>query len=64
MKVSSNEENPIDVEMISDRILDAEFDSELEKDRFLGRREEPTNISEYAGPGLDKAEGLEVESDD
>ncbi|MFB6092539.1 MAG: DNA-directed RNA polymerase subunit A' [Haloquadratum sp.] len=64
VKVSSSEENPIDVENIADRILDAEFDSEAEKERFLGRKEQPTNISEYAGPGLDKAQGLEVESDD
>ncbi|WP_336024372.1 DNA-directed RNA polymerase subunit A' [Halobellus salinisoli] len=64
VKVSSSEDNPIDVENVADRILDAEFSSEEEKAEFLGRKELPTNISEYAGPGLDKAGSLEVESDD
>jgi len=64
VKVSSSEDNPVDVENVADRILDAEFDSETEKREFLGRKEQPTNISEYAGPGLDKAQSLEVESDD
>ncbi len=64
VKVSSSEDNPIDVENVADRILDAEFSSEEEKAEFLGRKELPTNISEYAGPGLDKARSLEVESDD
>ncbi|MFD1685459.1 DNA-directed RNA polymerase subunit A' [Halobellus litoreus] len=64
VKVSSSEDNPIDVENVADRILDAEFSSEEEKERFLGRQEQPTNISEYAGPGLDKARNLGVESDD
>ena len=64
VKVSSSEDNPVDVENVADRILDAEFGSEAEKAQFLGRKENPTNISEYAGPGLDKAQSLEVESDD
>jgi len=64
VKVSSSEDNPVDVENVADRILDAEFVSDAEKERFLGRQEDPTNISEYAGPGLDKAQSLEVESDD
>jgi len=64
VKVSSSEDNPIDVENVADRILDAEFTSEKEKEEFLGRKELPTNISEYAGPGLDKARNLGVESDD
>ncbi|MGQ4556611.1 DNA-directed RNA polymerase subunit A' [Halobellus sp. GM3] len=64
VKVSSSEDNPIDVENVADRILDAEFTSEAEKERFLGRKQRPTNISEYAGPGLDKAGGVGVESDD
>jgi DNA-directed RNA polymerase subunit A' len=64
VKVSSNDDNPIDVEGIADRVLDAEFGSEEEKERFLGSREPPTNLSEYAGPGLNKAQGMEVESDD
>jgi DNA-directed RNA polymerase subunit A' len=64
VKVSSNDDNPIDVEGIADRVIEAEFDSEVEKERFLGREEPPTNLSEYAGPGLNKAQGMEVESDD
>ncbi|UWG51668.1 DNA-directed RNA polymerase subunit A' [Halalkaliarchaeum sp. AArc-CO] len=66
VRVSSSEDNDIDVDQIADRVLEAEFDSEEEREEFLGRREPPTNLSEYAGPGLDKAQGLdtEVESDD
>ncbi|WP_435064472.1 DNA-directed RNA polymerase subunit A' [Halobaculum sp. EA56] len=63
VKVSSSEDTPIDIEQITDRIVDAEFGSEEEKERFLGRREEPTNLSEYAGPGLDKAGGMGVSDD-
>jgi DNA-directed RNA polymerase subunit A' len=64
VKVSSTDDDPIDVEGIADRVIEAEFDSDVEKERFLGRREPPTNLSEYAGPGLNKAQGMEVESDD
>src|SRR6056297_2716879 len=64
VKVSSGEENDIDVEQIADRVIDAEFVDETEKERFLGEREPPTNLSEHAGPGLNKASELEVESDD
>jgi DNA-directed RNA polymerase subunit A' len=70
VKVSSTQEHGIDVDSIADRVLDAEFTDEADKQRFLGREEPPTNLSEYAGPGLDKAKGLEtdaapgVESDD
>ncbi|WP_435127299.1 DNA-directed RNA polymerase subunit A' [Halobaculum sp. D14] len=64
VKVSSTEDDPIDVEQITDRIVESEFGSEEEKQRFLGRKEPPTNLSEYAGPGLDKAGGVGVESDD
>jgi DNA-directed RNA polymerase subunit A' len=64
VKVSSSEDGDVDVESIADRIIEAEFDSATEKDRFLGREERPTNLSEHAGPGLNKALGTEVESDD
>jgi len=63
VKVSSNEDNPIDVEGITQRVLDNEFSSDEQKDRFLGQRTESTNLSEYAGPGLNKA-GQGVNSDD
>ncbi|WP_210113672.1 DNA-directed RNA polymerase subunit A' [Halorubrum trapanicum] len=64
VKVSSGEEDGIDVDNIVDRVVDAEFASSEEKERFLGEREPPTNLSEHAGPGLNKAAELEVESDD
>lgn len=64
VKVSSSEDGDVDVEQIADRIIESEFDSEAQKERFLGRREPPTNLSEHAGPGRNKAIGTEVESDD
>ncbi len=64
VKVSSGEGDGIDVGGIADRVLQAEFDSDEEKDRFLGERAPPTNLSEHAGPGLNKADELGVESDD
>ncbi len=62
VKVSSGEGDGIDVDDIVDRVVDAEFESDDEKDRFLGERAPPTNLSEHSGPGLNKASG--VESDD
>ncbi|WP_049911156.1 DNA-directed RNA polymerase subunit A' [Halorubrum lipolyticum] len=62
VKVSSGEGDGIDVDDIVDRVVDAEFESDDEKDRFLGERTPPTNLSEHSGPGLNKASG--VESDD
>jgi DNA-directed RNA polymerase subunit A' len=64
VKVSSGEDDPIDVEGITQRVLDAEFSSEEQKARFLGEDSDTTNLSEYAGPGLNKAGGAGVESDD
>ena len=64
VKVSSNEETPIDVEKIAGRVMDAEFDSNSDKEAFLGRKERATNVSERAGPGLNKARELGVDSDD
>jgi DNA-directed RNA polymerase subunit A' len=55
VKVSSDEDDPVDVESITQRVLDAEFSSDEQKARFLGEKQEATNISEYAGPGLNKA---------
>ncbi|ADJ16278.1 DNA-directed RNA polymerase subunit A' [Halalkalicoccus jeotgali] len=48
VRVSSDEDNPIDVEGIASRVLDEEFASEEEKRAFLGRREPTTNLSEHA----------------
>jgi DNA-directed RNA polymerase subunit A' len=64
VKVASNDDNDIDVDHIADRVIDAEFASDAEKEQFLGTSEPPTNLSEHAGPGLNKAADLEVESDD
>ncbi|MBP1985913.1 DNA-directed RNA polymerase subunit A' [Halolamina salifodinae] len=55
VKVSSDEDDPVNVEAITQRVLDAEFSSDEQKARFLGEEEVETNISEYAGPGLNKA---------
>ncbi|QKY21324.1 DNA-directed RNA polymerase subunit A' [Halolamina sp. CBA1230] len=55
VKVASDEDDPVDVESITQRVLDKEFSSEEQKKRFLGERSETTNLSEYAGPGLNKA---------
>ena len=62
VKMSSGDDSGIDVDDITDRVVDAEFESADEKERFLGERELPTNLSEHSGPGLNKASG--VESDD
>ncbi|ERH02674.1 MAG: DNA-directed RNA polymerase, beta'' subunit/160 kD subunit [Halonotius sp. J07HN6] len=59
-KVSSNEDFDVDVEAITDRVVDAEFDSESEKEAFLSPSEAPTNLSEHADP-IDLSE---VEADD
>ena len=48
VKVSSGEGDGIDVDGIVDRVVDAEFESSEEKERFLGGREPPTNLSEHA----------------
>lgn len=64
IKVSSGEGDGIDVDGIADRVLESEFASDDEKERFLGERTPPTNLSEHAGPGLNKADELGVESDD
>jgi DNA-directed RNA polymerase subunit A' len=64
VKVSSGEGDGIDVDGIVDRVVDAEFGSEDEKERFLGERVPPTNLSEHTGPGRNKATGTGVESDD
>ncbi|XVH32995.1 DNA-directed RNA polymerase subunit A' [Haloferacaceae archaeon DSL9] len=60
VRVSSKADNAIDVGRIADRIVDAEFDSDADKEAFLGRREPPTNLSEHAEPRVYGG----VESDD
>ncbi|MDG5757795.1 DNA-directed RNA polymerase subunit A' [Natronococcus sp. A-GB1] len=62
VKVSSGDDNDIDVERIADRVLDSEFESDAERRDFLGIKTEPTNLSEYADDRL--VEGAEVTSDD
>jgi len=56
VQVSSNEDTPVDVGEIADRVLDAEFDGE-ELLEFLGESLPPTNLSEHA-------DARQVESDD
>jgi len=47
--VSSNqEEAAVDVEQIADSVLDEEFESEKQKESFLGQKTERTNLSEHA----------------
>ncbi|MFC7057735.1 DNA-directed RNA polymerase subunit A' [Halovenus salina] len=49
VEVSSDETDPaVDVERIADRVMDSEFEDQSEKQRFMGEREEPTNLSEHA----------------
>ena len=57
VEVSSTADHDIDVEHIADRILESEFESETEKQQFLGEIEPPTNLSEHG-------QSWEVESDD
>jgi len=47
--VSSNQdEAAVDVEQIADSVLNEEFESEKQKESFLGTRTERTNLSEHA----------------
>ncbi|MBX0322997.1 DNA-directed RNA polymerase subunit A' [Halomicroarcula sp. F13] len=45
---SSQEEAAVDVEQIADSVLNEEFESEKQKESFLGQRTERTNLSEHA----------------
>ncbi len=62
VKVSSGDENPIDVESITEQVLDEEFASDAEKQAFLEPAKRPTNLSEHADHRL--SETMEVPSDD
>jgi len=64
IKVGSGEGDGIDVDGIADRVLESEFDSEAERERFLGERAPPTNLSEHTASRPDTADELGVESDD
>jgi len=47
--VSSGEEGPaVDVDQIADSVLNEEFESEKQKESFLGQKTERTNLSEHA----------------
>ncbi|SEH16908.1 DNA-directed RNA polymerase subunit A' [Natronorubrum sediminis] len=61
VRVSSGTDNTIDVDEIATRVLDSEFDSEADRDDFLGTKPQLTNLSEHAD---DRLEGTEVTSDD
>jgi DNA-directed RNA polymerase subunit A' len=63
VRVSSNEEFDIDIESITDRIVEEEFDTEQDKREFLGIEEPETNLSEHGERWrADSVTG--VESDD
>jgi len=47
VKVSSDEDTPVDVEAIADRVLESEFADEAERREFLGEAREETNLSEH-----------------
>ena len=75
VRVSSDEEFDIDVESITDRVVEEEFDSEVAKREFLGIEEPETNLSEHGEswrtaddaefePSPDAKAEPEVESDD
>ena len=49
VEVSSKETEPaVDVERIADRVIENEFDSEADRQRFMGEKRDPTNLSEQA----------------
>jgi DNA-directed RNA polymerase subunit A' len=48
VRVSSSEDNEINVDEIADRVMDAEFEDDAERRQFLGEREPSTNLSEHA----------------
>ncbi|WP_276270648.1 DNA-directed RNA polymerase subunit A' [Haloarcula litorea] len=49
VEVSSGDDEPgVDVDSIADAVLDEEFESEQQKQSFLGQRTERTNLSEHA----------------
>ncbi|MES3518268.1 MAG: DNA-directed RNA polymerase subunit A' [Natronomonas sp.] len=71
VRVSSSEEFDIDVESITDRIVNEEFDSEAARQEFLGGEEPSTNLSEHGDSwrrespiDVPTADTTEVESDD
>jgi len=45
---SSVKEDAVDVEEITNRVLDEEFGDDSEKEQFLGKEATPTNLSEHA----------------
>jgi len=48
VKVSSGDENDIDVDKIADRVIEAEFDDDDALQEFLGEKRPETNLSEHA----------------
>ncbi|PSP68417.1 DNA-directed RNA polymerase subunit A' [Halobacteriales archaeon QS_1_69_70] len=64
VRVASNEAFDIDVESITDRIVEEEFDSDAARKEFLGIEEPTTNLSEHGSSWRAVADRPEVESDD
>jgi len=63
-QVAHDEENPIDVDDIATRVMDAEFESETERESFLRGETLETNLSEHQDTWRTGAGTPEVESDD
>jgi DNA-directed RNA polymerase subunit A' len=47
VRVASDEDTDINVEDITNRVLEAEFESDAQREAFLGERREQTNLSEH-----------------
>ena len=48
VKVSSDDENDIEVDKIADRVIESEFDDDDALQEFLGEKRPTTNLSEHA----------------
>ena len=63
-QVAHDEENPIDVDDIAARVMNAEFTDETERESFLKGDTLQTNLSEHQDTWRTGASSPEVESDD
>jgi DNA-directed RNA polymerase subunit A' len=63
VRVSSGEDNEINVDRIVDRVVDAEFDTEADRQEFLGEVAASTNLSEH-GESWEVTEEITLETSD
>ena len=63
-QVAHDAESPMDVEEIADRVVDAEFADEAERESFLRGETGDTNLSEHGDTWRSAGSAPEVESDD